>query len=99
MNKQQKIQILGKISGMPYSYAKGLFDDAECWLQLRYINGKIINPTKLCNKNMLWFTCMFKCLYSIIFCANSVYLLDNWKQSRGAKIELFIALLFNKKIL
>jgi len=97
--KQQKIQILGKISGFTYSYAKSLFDDAESWLKIRYIGAKIINPTKLCNKNMLWLFCMLKCIFSIIFCANSVYLLDNWKQSRGAKIELFIALLFNKKIL
>ena len=38
-------------------------------------------------------------LYVLIFKCNSIYLLSNWRDSRGAKIELFIALLLNKKIL
>ncbi len=45
-----------------------------------------------------WFF-MIADLYVFIFKCNSIYLLDNWKESRGAKIELFIALLLNKKIL
>ncbi len=38
-------------------------------------------------------------LYTLIFKCDSIYLLPNWNESRGSKIELFFALLTNKKIL
>jgi hypothetical protein len=63
--------------------------------------SNIFNPcdiTPLFGIKKYWFHIIAD-LYVLIFKCNSIYLLDNWKESRGAKIELFIALLLNKKIL
>ena len=102
-----KVYISGKISDSdPIKQQANidLFYKEKCNLWARTTGlhpDSIFNPcdiTPLFGIKKYW-CYMIADLYVLIFKCNSIYLLDNWKESRGAKIELFIALLLNKKIL
>lgn len=45
-----------------------------------------------------WFFFMVADILVLITKADTIYMLNNWKFSKGAKIERFVGLLFNKKI-
>ena len=45
-----------------------------------------------------WFFYMVADIWVLITKADTIYMLNNYKQSKGAKTELFFAKLFNKKI-
>ena len=45
-----------------------------------------------------WFFHMVADIWVLITKADTIYMLNNYKQSKGAKTELFFAKLFNKKI-
>ena len=98
------VHISGKISGLPPFEALENFTDAKNYIYNKYFGfglKKIYNPLQikpLFGIKKYWFF-MATDLFTLIFKCNSIFLLDNWKQSRGAKIELFFALLTNKKIL
>ena len=100
--KSMKIYLSGKISGLKESDYISNFASAEMELYLRGINDfDVINPLEikpLFGIKKYWFF-MAADLYTLIFRCNSIYLLDNWNESKGAKIELFFALLTNKTIL
>ncbi len=91
-----KVFISGQVSGLEYYVAYGNFSYAD--RQLSSMGYQVINPIKLCRKNWSWLRCMAKCLWAIIFC-HKIYQLDNWKESRGARIEYKWAKLLNKTFL
>jgi hypothetical protein len=92
----KRIYIAGKVSGLEYMDAYYNFIIAE--EQVAQL-GEVFNPMKLCKREWTWIECMLVCIFNLIFKCNRIYLQENWKDSRGAKIELFIAILFNKKVL
>lgn len=96
MGKRVKVFISGKVSGMEYYTAFSKFSEAEAILSR--IGYEVVNPTKLCRKNWSWIRCMIVCLWHLIGC-KCVYQLDNWQESRGAKIEYKWAKFLGKKIL
>ena len=96
MEKRVKVFISGKVSGMEYYTAFSKFYEAEAMLSR--IGYEVINPTKLCKKNWSWLRCMVVCLWHLLWC-NCVHQLDNWQESRGAKIEYKWAKFLGKKIL
>lgn len=91
-----KVFISGQVSGLEYYVAYGNFSYAD--RQLSSMGYQVINPMKICRKNWSWVRCMIKCLWAIIFC-HKIYQLDNWKESRGARIEYRWAKLLNKTFL
>ena len=92
----EKIFISGKISGLHYFYAYKRFAAAEKYLtELGY---KVTTPMCLCQKNWSWLRCMAVCLWNLIQC-NTIYMLENWKDSQGARIEYAIACLLRKNII
>ena len=97
----QGIYISGKISNLDENHAMELFNDAERMLCVAYPNRRVYNPKKI--KPLFgidkWTTHMIADLYNLIFHCSDIFLLDNWKESRGAKIELCIALLLRKTVL
>lgn len=94
--KANKIYIAGKISGIPRNIAYREFMMAESYLKSQ---GKTINPIRLCNQEWNWLRCMVVCIYNLVTKCNRIYLIHNWHTSRGARIELWFAILFGKEIL
>jgi hypothetical protein len=95
-----KVYISGKISGLSkYEYLNN-FDVAECTLRFEHDVVTVYNPTDLRPLFGLdWYWCyMVVDLYYMILKADTIYLLSNWHDSKGAKIELFFAILFRKKV-
>ena len=96
MEKRVKVFISGKVSGMDYYVAFNKFSEEEAMLSR--IGYEVVNPTKLCKKHWSWLRCMVVCLWNLLWC-NCVYQLDNWLDSRGARIEYKWAKFLGKKIL
>jgi hypothetical protein len=92
----KKIYIAGKISNMPYDVAVRNFWRAEKKLSPK---GETINPIRICKENWSWFRCMIVCIYYLIRHCDRIYLLDNWTESTGARIEVIVAIITKKKIL
>ena len=95
------IYISGKISNLDENHARELFNDAERMLCVAYPNRIVINPFNirpLFGIKKYWFF-MIADIYYLIFHCSDIFLLDNWKESKGAKIELCVALLLNKTVL
>lgn len=91
-----KVFISGKISGLEYLVAYGNFANAD--RALSSMGYDVVNPMKICKKHWSWLRCMIKCLWAIYFC-DKLYQLDNWQESRGARIEYKWAKFLRKRIL
>jgi Domain of unknown function (DUF4406) len=86
MSRKLKVYIAGKITGLPTEIAKRMFDEAaEIIRKAGYIP---INPFEIVPKQHehCWIMCMKYCKSKLIWC-DMVYVLPNWKESRGARIE------------
>lgn len=95
-SQQIRVFLSGKVSGEEYYTAYRKFADAERSLEtMGYI---VINPMVVCAKHWSWVRCMIVCLWNLCRC-RCVYQLEDWKHSRGARIEYRVARLLNKKIL
>lgn len=96
MERRNLIFISGKISGLYHYYAYYKFKAAEKHLtQLGY---EVRNPMQLCKPHWSWLRCMIVCLWNLTRCPE-VFFLDNWKHSRGARIEYRVALMLKKTII
>lgn len=96
--QDKSIYISGKISGLKLENYLMLFTDREKMLKNKF--KKVINPLKiypLFGIN-LWFFYMISDLKELYKC-DYIYMMKNYKLSRGAKIELFFAKLWDKNII
>ena len=98
MKRKRKIFISGRITGDPNYVEK--FLQAEKRLKVRH---KVVNPCRLHLFGLpmvcySWRTCMVVTVWNLIKCS-TVYMLSDWKESRGARIEYKIARIFHKRIL
>lgn len=89
-----KVFISGKVSGLPYVYAQERFNRAASLFQ----GWEVHNPVKLCKPYWSWRRCMVVCLWHLVKC-DMVVFLDNWQDSKGARIEHRVARLLGKKII
>jgi hypothetical protein len=94
----KKIYLSGKISGLTYEEALSLFEAAE--KEALKIAEEVVNPMKLAFElfqpkdldNITWGEYMVNDLHAIMNEGiDSIYMLENWKDSDGANIELFVA--------
>lgn len=88
--------ISGKVTGMRYELARRVFQSAED--KLKHKGYQPINPTRLCNSNWSWRRCMVVCLWNLLWCSH-ITMLDNWEDSRGARIENKVAKFLHKKFI
>lgn len=92
-----KIYISGKISGLTTEEALNNFERAEKYLyanQSYAENGfvDLVNPMKLeHNHDKSWVEFMKEDIGALLTC-DAIYLLKNWGDSKGARIERAIAL-------
>jgi hypothetical protein len=79
---------------------KVTFKNKAGWTTTFYQKPKVINPLNI--KPFLgiknWYCYMITDIYHLLKC-DAIYVMNNAGQSRGAMVELAIALLTNKKIL
>jgi len=93
-----KIYISGKISGLKIEDSKVLF--AKAWFELMASKQfqLAINPFNLDqSKNKTWFQYMLTDLKALNHC-QAIYMINNWKTSKGAWIELIFSIITFKKI-
>lgn len=85
-----KIYISGRISGLPIDEARRAFEAAEA--MLRGLGLHAVNPMNIAPEEpgMTWEDYMAKDLPELIRC-DAIYMLRNWGQSRGARIEYAVA--------
>ena len=96
-----KVYLSGKISGLSEKHCKAKFTIAKAAVYFNHFPKMIYNPLEikpLFGIKKYW-CFMAADLWTLIFKSDSIYLLDNWKDSKGAKIELFFALLTRKRVL
>lgn len=79
------IYISGKIGGLPILEASKKFAKAE--QDLRHLGLKVINPMNLGISHWTYDEQIAKCLEVIENHATAIYLLSDWKDSKGAKLE------------
>ena len=89
-----KVFISGKVSDLPYAYAQERFNRVASLFQ----GWEVHNPVKLCKPTWSWWRCMVVCLWHLMRC-DTVVFMDNWRDSRGARIEHRVAKLLGKKII
>ena len=92
--QMDKVFISGKVSGLPYVYAQERFNRAASLFQ----GWEVHNPVKLCKPSWSWWRCMVVCLWHLMKC-DAVVFMDNWQDSRGARIENRMAKFFDKQII
>lgn len=88
MSKAKLIYIAGKISGMEKEAFK-LFEEAQHELESQ--GHVVINPMKLPhNHDKTWKSYMRECIKELVDC-DEIYMLKNWADSHGAKLEYIVA--------
>lgn len=91
-----KIYISGKISGLDPEEAKYNFNAAKDRLvQMGY---KPVSPYGKGSYRWTWEENMRVALKSLLEC-DGIYMLDNWRHSRGAIIELDLAIALDMEII
>jgi hypothetical protein len=86
-----KIYISGQITGLDYADAYQRFEQAE--KQLKDENwDEIVNPMKLNHEHdKTWENYMLVDIKALFEC-DAIYMLNNWCNSKGARIERSIAI-------
>lgn len=92
-----KVYISGQISGLDREFAQKNFVDAEVYLN--HLGFDVVNPMKLNEhtSDWKWQNYMIEDIRELFEC-EAIFLLDNWRESRGARIELRIAAEMNQQI-
>lgn len=94
--QKNKIYISGKITGLTPDEAKAKFAAAE--KQLIEQGFEVVNPCSIeHNHDNSWEAFMRNDIKAMMDCTH-IYMLDNWNESPGAKIELNLAIRLNYKV-
>lgn len=85
-----KIYISGKITGLDIAVAEDLFEAAEN--KLKSAGMEPVNPCKILpyDPKHTWEDYMVEDVRALFKC-NAILMLDNWQDSRGARVEHAIA--------
>jgi hypothetical protein len=92
-----KVYISGKITGLPFQEARANFDAAE--LNLFCKGHEPVNPMTLPhNHEGEWEDYMALDIAELTKC-DAIYMLKNWHDSHGARLELKIAVHLEKQVI
>lgn len=85
-----KVYISGKITGLEYQDAFDNFERAE--QEIKDLGGIPVNPMKIKHiENADWVDYMEKDIAELLRC-EGIYMLNDWGNSKGARIERAIAI-------
>lgn len=97
---KEKAYVSGKIAGLEYQEAWSNFESKE--LELIKQGYEVVNPMKLKpNKpihEMQWEDYMVRDIEELFHC-DAIYMMKNWGQSKGARVEYAIAREIGLKII
>lgn len=98
MTKRKKCYNSGKISGLPYLVTYNNFLTADKQIESR--GYQPVNPMKeqWVRPEAPWLVHMIVDVWKMLWC-KAVYFQKNWIDSRGARIEFYIALNLNKEMI
>ena len=85
----KKIYIAGPVTGLDIVVVKRAFSAAE--ERIAYRGDVPVNPLRLCSSAWDWRKCLRNCIKALVDC-DGIYMLKGWRNSKGAKLEHFIAL-------
>jgi hypothetical protein len=91
-----KIYLAGKVTGLRFQDVFLKFNAAE--YRLKREGYTVVNPLRLVSQSWEWEKCMRICLAELLKC-DAIYLLSDWEESEGAKLEYYIAQQLKLKIL
>ena len=96
----KRIYISGKITGLNISEVNQKFKDAERFLKNTYDNIEVVNPVEQVpyEVNKTWEQYMIEDI-ALLFECDSIFMLNNWEDSKGARIEKSIAQEMGKNII
>lgn len=87
----KKIYISGKITGLSEKAAKNKFAEAETQLKGMYPGCEIINPMEINHDHDgSWINYMKQDIKALMDC-DSIFMLTNWQESKGAIVEYTLA--------
>lgn len=92
-----KVYVAGKISGLERHHAIYMFERAKDMLKARGHEPFI--PTVLPVYDDVAYEDYLHICYAMIDVCDAIYMLSNWQQSKGARIELQYASDWKKKIM
>jgi len=87
----ETIFISGKITGLSREEASNNFYNAE--IKLKELGHECFNPIRIADRygwNLDYAFYMSKCLAELPYC-DTIYMLKNWRNSKGSKIEYMVA--------
>jgi hypothetical protein len=92
------IYIAGKITGLEYEASAKLFQDAETVIEKA--GHTPLNPLTIVDQDdeREWEDYMLDAIEIVLVSCEAVYMLSNWRESRGARIEHAIAEITAKPI-
>jgi hypothetical protein len=101
--KYLRFYLSGKITGLTHDEYTSNFDKSRITLIMThylYIGDEVINPLYLVPFLGLktWLCYMITDIYNLLKC-DAVVFQSNWTESKGAKVEMWFAILFNKLII
>jgi len=82
-----KLYIAGKVTGLDRKQTLLKFERAELKLKQYY---RVVNPTRIVPPGASWELAMRQCIIEMLDC-QVVYMLNDWEDSDGAKVERDIA--------
>lgn len=88
----------GKISGLPYLTAYNNFSTAD--KEIRSMGFDPVNPMgeRWLKPSAPWAAHMAVDLWKMLWC-DAVYFQRNWEDSRGARIEFYVAMTLGKEMI
>lgn len=92
-----RVYIAGKVTGQNRIDCLQKFQAAENLIRTKG-NYEIINPMKLVPEGTSWKMAMKICLRALITC-DTLYVLPDWHESNGARLEMDIAIALELEIL
>ena len=94
---KKKIYIAGKVTGLPQQEVISKFAKAQ--KEIEDLGCQAVNPIEeVGDFNTPWNTAMKICIISLLDC-DAVYLINDWWDSTGAKLEVQISEKMDVKIL
>lgn len=93
---RKKVFISGKVSGLEYVEACRLFYD--CARKVLRLGFTPVIPVEICKSHWSWRRCMAVCLWHLLW-SDGFCQLENWENSRGARIEYKFAKFLRKKFI
>lgn len=87
--KKEKIYLAGKVTGDP-KYREKFAAGVRHFEELNWRKEDIVNPAEECPACWPWWRCMLRCVRLLLGCG-FVAMLPDWRESRGARVEHWIA--------